>query len=126
VKRRSTENVARAAKADATDWERDAAGWPGTAPKNAKEEFGKEAKIRETRPISFAEVHFPLIAARPAVMDAAQRAMALGLFDQMGICAERKGDPLIIGQTLLPPVNGRTPRKMASFLIAWHLNLNDL
>lgn len=89
---------------------------------------GRETKVKTTYPTEFAEVEFPLIAARPVVMQATQEAMALQLFDQIGICppSRPKGDPLIIGQIFLPPVQFRAPKKMASFLIAWHLNLNDL
>jgi hypothetical protein len=89
---------------------------------------GKEIIVRTVTPTSFGEVEFPLIAARPVVMDAAHEAMALQLFDQIGICPKQtpKGDPLIIGQIFLPPVRSHTPRKLVSFLIAWHLNLNDL
>lgn len=75
----------------------------------------------------FADVEFPLVAARPVVMDATRQAMALKIFDQIGICPPvRKGDPLIIGQILLPPLNWRDAKKTASFLIAWHLDLNVL
>lgn len=87
---------------------------------------GKEVRVRESYPVEHGEVEFPLIAARPLVMDAAAEAMALRLFDQIGICAEQKGDPLIIGQIMLSRRSYGTPTRMASFLIAWHLNLNDL
>lgn len=71
------------------------------------------------------EIIFPLRAARPEVMNATSVAMALKAFDQIGICpAERKADPLIIGQVLAPKV-GYT-QKRVSFLIAWHLDLRQL
>lgn len=74
------------------------------------------------RPSEFRDVAFPLRAARAEVMNATQQAMALKIFDRVGICpAKRKADPLIIGQVLAPK-SGKT----ISFIIAWHLNLNEL
>lgn len=76
-------------------------------------------------PTGFNDVIFPLRAARIEVMDATSEAMALKVFDRIGICpATKKADPLIIGQVL-----GRKSgysQKCVNFLIAWHLNLNDL
>lgn len=94
---------------------------------------GKEVVTRYTTPSRFQdEVIFPLRAARPIVMNATAQAMALKVFDQIGICEPtrvpglglRSGDPLIIGQIL-----GRRTgwnQKCASFIIAWYLNLNEL
>jgi hypothetical protein len=71
------------------------------------------------------DVAFPVRAARVEVMSATAEAMALRVFDQIGICpATKKADPLIIGQVLMPMKN--YTQKMVSFLIAWHLNLNEL
>jgi hypothetical protein len=70
-------------------------------------------------------------------MDATAKAMALKVFDQIGICrpvdhqnerafaASGAGDPLIIGQILRRRGTYQGP-KVVSFIIAWHLNLNDL
>jgi hypothetical protein len=92
--------------------------------RSEKNEIVKHADQWRT---DFDDVDFPLIAARPVVMDATQQAMALKVFDQVGICPpKRKGDPLIIGQILLPPIKWGTALKTASFLIAWHLDLNVL
>lgn len=93
---------------------------------------GKEVTVKFTHPSSFQdEIVFPLQAARPVIMNATAEAMALKVFDQIGIClpqvnagVRRKGDPLIIGQIL-----GRREgwnQKCVSFIIGWHLNLNDL
>lgn len=64
-------------------------------------------------------------------MNATAEAMALKVFDQIGICQPtrnagitRKGDPLIIGQ-ILGKREGWS-QKCVSFIIAWHLNLKDL
>jgi hypothetical protein len=70
-------------------------------------------------------VEFPIAAAQAEVMTATQEAMALKVFDAIGICPpQRKGDPLIIGQIMMPGT--RWSRKTVSFLIAWHLDLRTL
>jgi hypothetical protein len=47
------------------------------------------------------------------------------VFDTIGICPpQRKGDPLIIGQIMMP--GPRWNRETVSFLIAWHLDLRTL
>lgn len=98
-----------------------------------KDSKGEEVVYRQTVASKFQdEIVFPMIAARPEVMNATAGAMALKVFDQIGICRPvkegrqvrfGKGDPLIIGQILL-----RRPQdtKVVNFIIAWHLNLNDL
>lgn len=89
------------------------------------------------------DINFPKTAARAPIMKATADAMREKVFDQIGICfpiapatatgasqrqiqpnATRAGDPLIIGQVVRKRVGAR--QKVASFLIAWHLNLNDL
>ena len=71
-------------------------------------------------PSEFRDVVFPLRAARVEVMSATKDAMAHKIFDQVAICpAKRKADPLIIGQVV-------GPKATISFIIAWHLNLNEL
>lgn len=73
----------------------------------------------------FTEIEFPIEAARTEVMSATAEAMALRVFDQIGICPQtRKGDPLIIGKILGP--GRRWSRKEVSFLVAWHLDLRTL
>lgn len=78
------------------------------------------------------EIVFPMTAARPLVMNETAKAMALKVFDQVGICrpvdqgrivSYGKGDPLIIGQILHQRASGI---KAVSFIIAWYLNLNEL
>lgn len=85
---------------------------------------GTEITKYFTETADFQEVAFPLIAARPEVMSATAAAMALNVFDQIGICPQSsKGDPLIIGQV----IDGTTWRaKQVSFLIAWYLDLRTL
>lgn len=81
---------------------------------------GKTETRHYTQPTGFRDVMFPLRAARVEVMSATKEAMAHKIFDQVAICpAQRKADPLIIGQVI-------GPKATISFIIAWHLNLNEL
>jgi hypothetical protein len=98
-----------------------------------KEDDGKGGQnlIRFAFTDDWGDIAFPLRAARPVVMNATAQAMALKVFDQIGICQPvhnagvvRKGDPLIIGQVLSHRRN--YSQKCTSFIIAWHLNLEDL
>ena len=83
---------------------------------------GKEFKVNLVQPTALQSVEFPIRSARAEVMSATAEAMALKVFDEIGICPQtRKPDPLIIGRILLPGSD-----KSVSFLIAWHLNLNEL
>jgi hypothetical protein len=98
-----------------------------------KEDDGKGGQklIRFAFTDDWGDIVFPLRAARPAVMNATAQAMALKVFDQIGICQPvrnagvmRAPDPLIIGQ-ILGHRRGWT-QKCASFIIAWYLNVEDL
>lgn len=98
-----------------------------------RKEGDKEVVTRYTTPTQFQdEIIFPMTAARPLVMNETAKAMALKVFDQIGICrpveqgrivSYGKGDPLIIGQILHQRASGI---KVVSFIIAWYLNLNEL
>lgn len=95
---------------------------------------------RTGRPLG--PITFPMATARSPIMQATAMAMADKVFDQFGICLPvssapaarvvqrpvqapsapvRTGDPLIIGQIVR-----KQTRKVVSFIIAWHFNLNDL
>jgi hypothetical protein len=90
---------------------------------NAK--TGKETLTKMAWATEFRGVDFPLIAARPEVMDATGHAMGLNIFDAVGICPQtQKGDPLIIGKIFGAQSGWRRPE--VSFLIAWHLDLRVL
>lgn len=86
---------------------------------------GKEIAKHFAFADGFADIVFPVRAARFEVMNATVEAMALKVFDQIGICPPQpQADPLIIGQ-ILSKKRGYT-QKRVNFLIAWHLNLNEL
>lgn len=90
-----------------------------------KKDQGKDVITRWAKPVDFGDISFPMIAAHAVVMDSTQQAMALQLFDAIGVCPPSlpKGDPMIIGQIRLSKSRGG---KMASFIIAWHLDLRTL
>ncbi len=92
------------------------------------------------RAISLRDMEFPVSIAIPQIMEATARAMALKVFDQIGICPakdlrtgnrttqlppSRDPDPIIVGQ-ILNPRQGYTGARPVSFLIAWHLDLRTL
>jgi hypothetical protein len=90
-----------------------------------KDASGKEITTRHFWSDSFKEMEFPVTAVHPEVLSATQQAMALRVFDEIGICPEtRKADPMIIGRILRPKV-GWT-QKRCSFLIAWFLDVRTL
>ncbi len=88
---------------------------------------GKKVIVQTVWATEFREIEFPVIAAAPSVMSATQAAMAMRIFDEVGVSPQnqRKGDPLIIGH-VLGPTNGYLGRKTLSFLIAWHLDVRTL
>lgn len=70
------------------------------------------------------DFEFPTTMAKPVIMEATSRAMALKIFDQIGIMpAAKKEDPVIIGQII---TRNSYITKTVSFMIAWHLNTNVL
>lgn len=88
---------------------------------------------------------FPSMTARSPIMRATAKAMEDKVFDQVGVClpvekaakgrvikpqprrrapSAAVGDPLVIGQVVHKQVGSR--QKVVSFIIAWHLDLNQL
>jgi hypothetical protein len=99
----------------------DARDWAETK----QEEKGGTYTLHHREAVGLRDVVFPIRAARVEVMSATAEAMALKVFDEIGICPPRRQpDPLIIGRILMPRKGGT--QKSVSFLIAWHLNLNEL
>jgi hypothetical protein len=69
------------------------------------------------------EPDFPFALVKPAVLDATQRAMALKVFDTIGVVQNDSGrDPIMVGQLLDPRGNGR----LVTFFIAWWLDTSTL
>jgi hypothetical protein len=72
------------------------------------------------------EPDIPLRGVKPVILDATQRAMALRIFDQIGVVKARKQDPIIVGQIIDPDHNGRYWKKTVCFFIAWWLDPDTL
>ena len=72
------------------------------------------------------EIEFPIQMAKPKIMKATSRAMALKIFDQFGLFDQVKGDPIITGEILDPRPTGSGVRKHITFIIGWHLDVRDL
>jgi hypothetical protein len=91
--------------------------------KNEKNEIVHKVK---SCAVDFAEIEFPLAIANPLVMDATAQAMALKIFDRIGVVNnhnQRRGDPIVLGQ--ITRKEGYST-KTASFLIAWYLDPRTL
>lgn len=93
-----------------------------------------QGKDKEGNPVTgykrwaeeFKEVDFPIKTAAITVLDATGKAMAMRLFDEIGILPERKkpkSDPMIIGRIQFK--DGQKERTV-SFVIAWFLRESDL
>lgn len=72
-------------------------------------------------------IEFPLAVAHPVVMSATDHAMKKLIFDRIGIVPQgtmrRQADPIVLGQIM---TKSGYHTKIASFLIAWHLDLRSL
>lgn len=100
---------------------------PATATTSEKKEYWAD---------NWKELEFPISMAKPKIMEATSRAMALKIFDDIGILPgfasnERnrppKGDPMIIARVKEPKANGPflAPR-FVSFIVAWHIDTRTL
>lgn len=76
----------------------------------------------------FLDVDFPFKLAKPAVLEETAKAMALKVFDQMGVlpARARSPDPIVCGQILHPVKPGYGERKAVTFFIAWWLDTRTL
>lgn len=91
----------------------------------------KDDKGEHTRqvvdPTAFQPPEALLILARPKLMEAAERAMALKVFDEVGIVGatrrSRRGDPLLVGRIIHPTKPGDGD---LSFFLAWFFDPRSL
>ena len=84
---------------------------------------GKTKRVSRYVSADYDEVDFPMVAVKPAILQATARAMALKIFDQLGLVENQSGrDPIVVGQLIDPRGNGRR----ATFFIAWWLNPSEL
>ncbi len=99
-------------------------GWP----KVFKDEHGLEVKKIEQWADKWQEMEFPTNMARLHVMQAATRAMALKIFDEVGVIPEdykRNPDPILIGR-IIKPASAKYLRGCVTFLLAWHVATESL
>ena len=87
-------------------------------------ETGKDKDVTEYFAEAFRDVDFPFALARSEVMRATAAAMALKVFDQLGVLPARRAtaDPIVCGQ-ILKPDYWRTP---VTFFVAWWLDTRTL
>lgn len=67
---------------------------------------------------------FPVLAVKPLVLEATARAMALKLFDHIGVVTNLQQDPVVVGEFLHPADRYRLRR--VTFFIAWWLDTREL
>jgi hypothetical protein len=72
------------------------------------------------------EPDLPLRGVKPIILDATARAMALRIFDQIGVVKARRQDPIIVGQIVQPGKNSYHWKTTVSFFIAWWLDPETL
>lgn len=71
------------------------------------------------------DIDFPLVDVKPVILQAAERAMALRIFDSIGVVRERKKeDPILVGTVY--DHSGRDKQKRVTFFLAWWLDLESL
>lgn len=88
---------------------------------------GKPQAMTEYFAKNFLPVDFPFKLAKPAVLAETAKAMALKVFDQIGVLpAFTAPDPIVCGQILFPEKNGYGPRKSITFFVAWWLDTKTL
>lgn len=89
---------------------------------------GRKVTQYEERATDFDDVEFPIQMAKPKIMEATSRAMALKIFDQFGLFAQGTGDPIITGEIVHPENTFKAPAHMRkiTFMVAWHVNTLDL
>lgn len=88
---------------------------------DAKDWQDKPTKKELYTPTDFdEEIDFPISVVKPIVLEATQKAMALSVFDKIGVVGARNKDPLVVGEILGP--NG----KKQVFFIAWWLDVDTL
>ena len=73
-------------------------------------------------PVALLDVVFPVRFARPELLEVTSEAMALKVFDEIGVLPRRRGrDPVIVGRIIEPKTKSRV-----SFLIGWYVNTAEL
>lgn len=94
-----------------------------------KDDKGEDHPFRQTISDGFRdEIDFPFALAKPEVLTATQQALALKIFDELGVMParqERRSDPMVIGRIRNPGRRHDRDRDL-SFLIAWFLDTDRI
>lgn len=75
------------------------------------------------------DMEFPTNMSKPHIMEATSRAMALKIFDEIGVLPQdfkRNPDPIIAGRIIDPRPSGYSKPRKVTFLICWHLDTKTL
>lgn len=74
---------------------------------------------------AFQDVDFPFKLAKPEILTTTAQAMALRLFDQLGVLPDsrRTADPIVCGQIIDP---SSRQRRAVTFIVAWWLDTSTL
>lgn len=94
-----------------------------------KDSAGKQVDDFVYRAVDFRELDFPFAWAKPEILEATQRAMALKIFDEIGVAPagsirSTKLDPMVLGIIKMPKVGYK--EKKITFLVAWFLDTETL
>lgn len=84
---------------------------------------GKRRIVKNFVPTGYRVPDFPALAVKPIVLQAAEHAMSLRLFDRIGVVTGRKKDPVVIGEITMR--EGYSTRSV-QFFIAWWLDTRSL
>jgi hypothetical protein len=94
--------------------------------KKERDYKGNEVDMEYFRTCALREMQFPVALAQAKVIDATHQAMALRVFDEVGLVGPpRKADPIVAGRILDPREHVTLHRGM-TFFIAWWLRWEDL
>lgn len=91
------------------------------------------AKVTKYFSEAWREFEFPLTMAKPQIMEATSKAMALRVFDDLGIFPDGRTrqqraadeDPIIVAR-LRDPRSSKYKVRMVTFMVAWHLDTRVL
>lgn len=92
------------------------------------QEGSQQVQKRESWADAWKDMEFPANMARLHVMQAATRAMALKIFDEIGMLPadhKRNPDPVLIGR-IIKPASAKYLRTTVSFMLAWHVATETL
>jgi len=84
---------------------------------------GGEVQRYEITATEFRDVAIPSRLVRPEILDATNKALALKLFDELGLVGRPRQDPIIVGK-IVDPRDPSTRR--VSFFVAWWLDTATL